>query len=346
MNLKVHIYKKFEGFSLKVDFESESKNIALLGPSGSGKSLTLKCIAGIIKPDEGYIELDGKVLFDSKKKINLPPQKRKVGYLFQSYALFPNMTVRKNILAGLHNVKDRKEKETQLYKYASLLKISDVLDNYPHEISGGQAQRTALARILVSKPHILLLDEPFSALDAFLRNKLQMELKDLLAQYGGQTILVSHDRDESYLLSDEIVLVDSGSIIIQKDTKELFKNPEYVKAAILTGCKNFSKVVKMDNQTIFCTDWGIKIKFDHDISDDITSVGIRAHYFSINGNENKNEIVIEKFIEETFNHLILFRFKHQPSSSESIYWKAEKDVGVGEKTSYVTFSNSDVLLLK
>ena len=346
MKLKVHIFKKFAGFSLKVDFESDAKNIALLGPSGSGKSLTLKCIAGIIKPDQGYIELNGKVLFNSENRINLPPQKRGVGYLFQSYALFPNMTVRKNILAGLHNVKDKDKKEAQLYKYASLLKINDVLDNYPHEISGGQAQRTALARILVSSPKILLLDEPFSALDAFLRNKLQMELKDLLAQYQGQSILVSHDRDEAYILSDEIVLIDGGSIIIQKDTKELFKEPEYVKAAILTGCKNFSPVVKMDDHTIFCSDWGIKIILDKEVGDDITHVGIRAHYFSLDKKENVNEIEILEINEETFNNLVIFRFKHQLKNTEPLYWKVDKDIDVNKNTSSVSFSNSDVLLLK
>ena len=346
MNLKVHIFKKFEGFSLKVDFESDSKNIALLGPSGSGKSLTLKCIAGIIKPDSGYIELNGRVLFNSEKHINLPPQKRRVGYLFQSYALFPNMTVKKNILMGLHSQKDKKRKLELLYEYTHLLRIEDVLDNYPHEISGGQAQRTALARILVSSPDILLLDEPFSALDAFLRNKLQMELNDLLAQYQGQSILVSHDRDEAYILSDEIVLVDGGSIIIQKDTKELFKEPEYVKAAILTGCKNFSPIVKMNNHTIFCSDWGVKIVLDKEVSDDITHVGIRAHYFSLDKKENVNEIEVLEINEETFNNLVIFRFKHQLKNTEPLYWKVDKDIDVNKNTSSVSFSNSDVLLLK
>ena len=346
MKLKVHIYKKFEGFSLKVDFESDAKNIALLGPSGSGKSLTLKCIAGIIKPDSGYIELNGQTLFDSENHINLPPQKRGVGYLFQSYALFPNMTVEKNILAGLHSVKDKKQKREQMLKYASLLKISDVLDNYPHEISGGQAQRTALARILVSRPNILLLDEPFSALDAFLRNKLQMELKDLLEQYQGQSILVTHDRDEAYLLSDGIVLIDGGSIIVQKGTKELFKEPEYVKAALLTGCKNFSPIIKIDDRTIFCSDWGIKISLDKEVSDDITHVGIRAHYFSTNKEENTNEIEILEINEETFNNLVIFKFKHQLRSTEPLYWKVDKDIEVNMNTSIISFSNKDVLLLK
>ena len=346
MNLKVHIFKKFEGFSLKVDFDSDAKNIALLGPSGSGKSLTLKCIAGIIKPDEGHIELDGKVLFDSEKHINLPPQKRGVGYLFQSYALFPNMTVKKNILAGLHNEKDKEAKSKTLYDYARLLKISDVLDNYPHEISGGQAQRTALARILVSKPSILLLDEPFSALDAFLRNKLQMELKDILEEYNGQSIIVTHDRDEAYLLSDEIVLVDNGSIIIQKETKELFKDPEYIKAAILTGCKNFSPIIRVDNKTIFCKDWGLKIQLDHEIKEDITHVGIRAHHFNKDEKENKNEIKVVEFVEETFNYLVIFRFEHQIRDTEPLYWKVDKDVGVEPDVSQISFLNSDVLLLK
>lgn len=346
MILKVHIYKKFDGFSLKVDFESDVKNIALLGPSGSGKSLTLKCIAGIIKPDNGYIQLDDRVLFDSEKGINLPPQKRKIGYLFQSYALFPNMTVRKNILAGLHGEKDKVVRTQLLNYYARILKIEDVLDNYPHEISGGQAQRTALARILVSKPDILLLDEPFSALDAFLRNKLQMELKGLLKEYDNQTILVTHDRDEAYLLSDEIVLVDSGNVITQSKTKELFKKPVYLKAAILSGCKNFSQAIKIKEHQVFASDWGIIINFKDEILDDIKYVGVRAHYFSKEKLENEQEIEVLDITEETFNILVRFKFAKQTANSEPLYWKVEKDVLLSKEMTKIYFNSSDVLLLK
>lgn len=142
------------------------------------------------------------------------------------------------------------------------------------------------------------------------------------------------------------MLVDGGSIIIQKDTKELFKEPEYVKAAILTGCKNFSPVVKMDDHTIFCSDWGIKIVLKQEISDDVTHVGIRAHYFSLDKKENVNEIEVLEINEETFNNLIIFKFKHQLKNTEPLYWKVDKDIDVNKNTTSVSFSNSDVLLLK
>ena len=346
MSIKVHIIKNFPGFSLKIDFESDAKNIALLGPSGSGKSVTLKCLAGIIKPDSGYIELNGRVLFDSENHVNLAPQKRKVGYLFQSYALFPNMSVKNNILTGLHYQKDKEEKEKTLNNYAKLLNIEDILDNYPHEISGGQAQRVALARILVSDPEILLLDEPFSALDAFLRNKLQMELKGLLEKYNKQTILVSHDRDESYLLSNEIVLVDSGKTIVQNDTKELFKNPVYLKAAILSGCKNFSKVKVLDEHHLHLIDWGFDLELKEKIPNDIKYIGIRAHYFSEENLEHSQVIEIIDITEETFNNLVRFRFVNQDKSSELIYWKVEKNIKVDKTLEKIYFNSNDILLLK
>ena len=346
MSIKVHIIKKFTGFSLKVDFESEAKNIALLGPSGSGKSVTLKCIAGIIKPDSGYIELNGRVLFDSKNHINLTPQKRRVGYLFQSYALFPNMSVKNNILSGLHFEKNKEEKLKTLSHYAKLLNIEEILNNYPHEISGGQAQRVALARILVSNPDILLLDEPFSALDAFLRNKLQIELKGLLEKYNKQAILVSHDRDEAYLLSNETVLVDSGTTIIQKDTKELFKNPIYLKAAILSGCKNFSKVKIIDDYHIHLIDWGFDITFKNKVPGDIKYIGIRAHYFSNKKLEIGQKIEILDITEETFNNLVRFRFLNQDINSEPLYWKVDKNVPIYLKNQTIYFDRKDILLLK
>ena len=152
-------------------------------------------------------------LFDSEKRINVPPQKRQVGYLFQNYALFPNMTVRQNILCGLRHVKDRKEKEERLAHAVELMKIGDLQNHKPYQLSGGQAQRTALARILVSDPQVLLLDEPFSALDSHLRLYLQMELKALLARFEHDVIMVTHSRDEAYHMCSRIAVVDRGQLL-------------------------------------------------------------------------------------------------------------------------------------
>lgn len=343
MKLVVRIKKDFGDFLLDVNFVSEDKNLALLGESGCGKSVTLKCIAGIIKPDEGYIELNGRVLFDSEHHINLSPQKRKVGYLFQSYALFPNMTVRKNIYAGLHNVKDKNAKDEILYKYVNMLHISDILEKYPSQISGGQAQRVALARILVSSPEIVLLDEPFSALDGFLRNKLQLEMKDVLKDYPGQAILVTHDRDEAYMLSDSTSIISGGKTVITKSTKELFENPEYLAASILTGCKNHDSVT-YSNGVITATNWGIDIKYSGDVQN-IKYIGVRAHSFSPDEKENSNPIIIKEVVNQPFEKLVVFKFIKQKEESSDIYWLVDKNLDV-EKVNSLGFKTSKMLVLK
>ena len=179
MSLHIDIRKRLGSFTLDVKFSAENGITSLLGASGCGKSMTLKCIAGIEKPDEGRIELDGTVLFDSAQKINLPPQKRRVGYLFQNYALFPNMSVRQNILCGLNREKDRGAKERRLRDMLRMMQLEGLEDRKPAQLSGGQQQRAALARILVNDPQILLLDEPFSALDGHLRDSLKVEMRDL-----------------------------------------------------------------------------------------------------------------------------------------------------------------------
>ena len=185
--LSVKIEKRLGNFLLKTDFETEDPITGLLGASGCGKSLTLKCIAGLEQPDRGRILLDGVVLFDSEAGICLPPQKRQVGYLFQSCALFPHMTVKQNILCGMQKEKDRSRRQESLCRLSRLLRLESVMDLKPGSLSGGQAQRTAIARILASRPRLLLLDEPFAALDSYLREQLQAELKELLLSLECQT---------------------------------------------------------------------------------------------------------------------------------------------------------------
>ena len=197
MELHVDIQKNLGGFQLKAAFDTREAFTALLGASGCGKSLTLKCIAGVERPDRGRIVLDGQVLFDSEQGINLPPQKRQVGYLFQNYALFPNMTVEQNILCGLRDRRNREERRRVLAEMCGLLQLEGLEQQKPSQLSGGQAQRTALARILVTQPRLLLLDEPFSALDSHLRDELQPQLQALLQRLGQQTLMVTHSRDEA-----------------------------------------------------------------------------------------------------------------------------------------------------
>ena len=189
MAIFVDIEKKLGDFTLKAKFQAGDETLALLGASGCGKSMTLRCIAGIEKPDRGKIILDGVTLFDSEKKINLTPQQRHTGLMFQNYALFPNMTVAQNINCGAKREKDSKIRKDMVESVMECFDLGDLADRLPHQLSGGQQQRVALARILVSSPGILLLDEPFSALDSHLRFKLEQEVRRVIKRFGKTVLL-------------------------------------------------------------------------------------------------------------------------------------------------------------
>ena len=249
MSLIVDIHRALGSFTLDVRFEAENGVTCLLGASGCGKSFTLKCIAGIEKPDSGHIELDGVVLYDSEKHINLPPQKRQVGYLFQNYALFPNMTVRQNILCGLHREKNREEKERKLNEMLKLMQLEGLENHRPAQLSGGQQQRVALARIMVNEPRMLMLDEPFSALDAHLRDSLKIELRDMLQRFGHEVLMVTHSREEAYNMSRRIAVMDQGRLLTSWSPTFLagamFLHPVRTAAGMLPGSANRSLVSLM-----------------------------------------------------------------------------------------------------
>ncbi|MEG2774064.1 MAG: ATP-binding cassette domain-containing protein [Acetivibrio sp.] len=278
MSLQVDIKKKIKGFTLEVSFLAPKGCMGILGASGCGKSMTLKAIAGIDNPQSGRIQLDETIFFDSLKKINQSPQQRRTGFLFQNYALFPNMTVKENILSGL-GVKNQEN----LYKAEEAIErfhLTGLEKRYPKGLSGGQQQRAALARILVCSPQILLLDEPFSALDAYLKEELQFELREQLKTFNGTTILVTHDRDEAYKLCDRILIMEEGKSISYHETKKIFQLPETYQAARLTGCKNISPARKMNDHRIQALDWNMEFDIKETIPDTLRYVGIRAHNFT------------------------------------------------------------------
>ena len=235
MSLQVDIERDLGHFTLRSRFESEGGVTGLLGASGCGKSFTLKCIAGIEKPDRGRIVLDGVTLFDSSRRINLKPQQRHVGYLFQNYALFPNMTVRQNILCGLHGEKSAARRQEICDEVLHLFQLEELVNHKPHQLSGGQAQRVALARIMVSRPKLLMLDEPFPALDSHLRMRLQLELLETLKDFSGDVLMVTHSRDEAYHMCGRIAIMDRGQLYPPRDTTGLFADPQTAVAATLTG---------------------------------------------------------------------------------------------------------------
>ena len=325
MSLKVDITKRLGGFQLRAAFEAEEGVTGLLGASGCGKSMTLKCIAGIERPDQGRIELNGTVLYDSAAHIDLPPQKRHVGYLFQHYALFPNMTVRQNILCGLHHEKDRQRKERILAETVDLLGIADLLKHRPAQLSGGQQQRAALARILVNRPKLLMLDEPFSALDSHLRLRLQLELSELLNSYAHPVLMVTHDRDEAYRMCDRIAVMDRGCLMPPKPTKALFADPGSLFAAVLTGCKNNAAARKIGEYELEVPDWGIHLTTTRPLRNDLCGVGIRAHYFNPRCETNRFPVVFAREMEEPFEWVIQFRIPGQREGTENIWWRLPKD---------------------
>ena len=349
MSLIVDIHRDFGGFVLDAAFEAENGITCLLGSSGCGKSLTLKCIAGIEKPDRGHIELDGVVLFDSEKRINLPPQSRRVGYLFQNYALFPNMTVRQNILCGLNREKNRTEKERRLRDMLKLMQLDGLEERKPSQLSGGQQQRVALARILVNEPRMLMLDEPFSALDAHLRDSLKVELRDMLQEYGREVLMVTHSRDEAYNMSSRIAVMDKGRLLCIKDTKDLFADPGNTPAAILTGCKNIAPARKTGIHEVEIPIWGIRLQTAQEVKDGLTAVGVRAHYYNPSAPQNRWPVTyleeMEEPFEEPFEVIIQFRYAGQNPDSPPVWWRISKDKKPQQFPTELGISPANILLL-
>jgi len=330
MSLIVDIKKRLGDFYLDVSLETQGGVSGLLGASGSGKSMTLMCIAGIVKPDSGRIILNGRTLFDSEQKINLSPQKRRVGYLFQNYALFPNMTVRQNILCGVRGEKNREIKEGLLQEIIELMQLRGLEKHLPFQLSGGQQQRVALARILIGNPELLVLDEPFSALDSFLREQLQVETRKLLERYGKETLLVTHSRDEAYHLCRTIALLDAGKLIIHKHTKQLFADPESRNAAVLTGCKNVIGAEKAGERMVYIPEWNVRLATSGPVRDDLCAIGIRAHSFDPLDEHNRFPIIVTDEIEGPFEYNIQFRYGGQLEGSQNIWWLIPKEKKQGQ----------------
>lgn len=326
MALEVNIEKQAGNFHLQAAFSCGKEWTGILGASGSGKSMTLKCIAGIERPDRGRIALDGRVLFDSEKKINLPPQQRRVGYLFQHYALFPGMTVRQNILCGLHAEKDRRKREEKADQMLETLQIRDIAALKPEQLSGGQAQRAALGRMLVNGPELLMLDEPFSALDAHLRLKLQAELKKLLSGLDRGILLVTHDRDEAFRMCDTLGVMEQGRMETVKGTKALFADPETRAAAVMTGCKNIAAAVKTGDREVFVPEWNIHLVTGKPVRDGLQAVGIRAHSFRPDEAANRFPVATQQEMEEPFEWISEFRFAGQEPSCPALWWRCAKEM--------------------
>lgn len=322
MALTVDIEKKFKGFTLRMAFEAGDETLALLGASGCGKSMTLRCIAGIERPDRGRIVLDGVTLFDAEKRIDLPPQRRRVGLMFQHYALFPNMTVAQNMLCGVRRDLPRAQRAAAVDEALSTFGISDLRDRLPAQLSGGQQQRAALARILASRPGILMLDEPFSALDSHLRFRMEQETRQAIRRFGKTVLLVSHDRDEVYRMADRVAILQEGRIS-RLDTRErVFADPGTRAGCALTGCKNISAIRRIDDGHAEALDWGIPLALPLQPGTD--ALGIRMHAIRPGEGENAFRCRVTEVIENPFSITVMLRPLGAPETAAAIGWEMEK----------------------
>ena len=321
IELIVKIQKQLPGFLLDVDFQTDQTPLGLLGASGAGKSLILRCIAGLDTPDQGRIVLNGKVLFDSEQNINLPPRDRACGFLFQNYALFPHLTIAENIAFGMESGKSSREIKQEVEKQLITVDLPGMGDRYPGELSGGQQQRVALARAKASKPGIMLLDEPFSALDTYLRDKQEKLLRNNLIHYQGVTLFITHNLEEAYRVCPNLLVIDKGKAIANGTKQDIFEHPSNFRTAQLTGCKNFSRAVAISEQKVKAIDWDCILEVIEPIPESLEYVGIRAHQLIFPDTENE----VNTFscwlatISETQHRMTLYLKINQPADNPEDY---------------------------
>jgi len=329
MELIVDIKKKLPGFLLNVKFAAGLEALGLLGASGAGKTMTLLCIAGIQKPDCGKIVLNGRVLYDSEKGINLPIRDRKIGFLFQNYALFPHMTVEENIGFGLGGL-SKSQRNDIIQHQIQMIKLEDLKKRYPFQLSGGQQQRVALARALAIEPQALLLDEPFSALDDHLRNQMVKQMVETTTHYKGVTLFISHNVEEVYRICGQLVVLADGQVEADGEKESIFLQPPSLATARITGCKNFSAARLLPTGEVEAIDWGVKIKAPEPIITAVQHVGFRARYVSqADGSDPENVFHCwPSFTSETpFGMTVYLSLERRPIDSEDYHlqWEMPKE---------------------
>ncbi|MEY8562471.1 ATP-binding cassette domain-containing protein [Eggerthellaceae bacterium 3-80] len=310
MSLEINIKKKLSSFTLDVAFSAGNETLGFLGASGCGKSLTLRCIAGIEKPDEGRIVVNDQVFFDSEQKINLTPQQRKTALLFQNYMLFPNLTVEQNVAAGISNKLTPQQRADIVAAELKRFSLDAFGKRYPAQLSGGQQQRVALARMLAARPGILMLDEPFSALDAHLKGVLELNLNSLFEAYDNTILYVSHDIDEALRFCDRIAVVEDGHIVEIAKDEALIHHPTSLAAMKLSGCKNTTPATFVSDHQIHVPKWGIDLVCEQQVPKDVAYLGVRANYIEQADGPGQNcfKVRVDRANDSRFDRMCLLGF--------------------------------------
>lgn len=327
MSIEVAIKKSYPSFTLDVAFTAEDETLGFLGASGCGKSLTMRCIAGLVTPDEGRIVVNDTVFFDSAKRIDIKPQQRKTALLFQDYKLFPNLTVAQNIAAGLSKDLSKEEVHERVKAQLNRFKLKGYGSRYPARLSGGQQQRVALARMLAAEPGILMLDEPFSALDSHLKAGLEEDLIELFDRFEGTVLYVSHDIDEAFRFCDRIAVVDEGMIVQTAPSEELVSAPSTLASIKVSGVKNISRARKVSAHEVEALDWGFTLNTTKVVPDDAAWVAVRASYLRpalAEETENVFELKVRFVADSRFSRTAVF-------DPGDIRWIADKLVLTREK---------------
>jgi ABC-type sulfate/molybdate transport systems ATPase subunit len=326
--LEVQIAKKLADFNLDVSFTAGDAPLSILGASGAGKSMLLRCVAGLERPDRGRVVVNERVLFDSERMVNLPARQRRMGMLFQHYGLFPHYTVKENIAFGLHDlpVEERERRVAALMERTHIVELGD---RYPRQISGGEQQRAALARALAIEPEALLLDEPLSALDTHLRSQMEAELQNTFEQFARPSLLVTHNIEEAYRLGEQLLVLDRGKVAALGAKDEIFRRPPSLEVARLTGCKNSSRARTVDERTVEAIDWSCRLRVAQPVMAEAAYVGIRAHHIRFVENDpvssgaNVFPCWLVRASETPFRVTLYLRLQQPPDGSGGYHLQAE-----------------------
>lgn len=332
MSLSVSIKKSFPAFTLDVDIEAGNETIGWLGESGCGKSLTMRCIAGIETPDEGKIVVNGKTFFEreagKRPTVNLSPQERKTALLFQNYMLFPNLTVAENVAVGIDRKLPKEERNAQIDAELKRFGLDGFGKRYPSQLSGGQQQRVALARMLAAKPDILMLDEPFSALDAHLKGVLEQNLAGLFETFHGTILYVSHDIDEALRFCDRIAVIEKGHVMEVSTGNNLVNNPQSAASIRLSGCKNTTPAHRIDDHRVFLPAWGIEVETDKPAPENLTYMGVRAFFLERAEEPGRNtyRVRVVRTSDSRFDRSVLLEFLDRTPGSDPAVEQTENEM--------------------